>query len=123
VGQLVSAVKFIARDSAVLLVFEVLFTALFIYAFIMQWRAKRKRGVIGILQRGKESWQKLYIGFGIASLVIVQLISISEFARGYKVIISVIDLAGLIYLVFYNAWFRDKVIGLISKSEEMKERH
>ena len=122
-GQLVSAAIFIARDSAVLLVFEVLFVVLFIYAFIVQWRAKRKRGVIGILQRGKESWQKLYIGFGIASLVMVQLISLSEFARGYKVIISVIDLACLVYLVFYNAWFRDKVIGLISKSEEMKERH
>jgi len=120
-------------DSGVFLTFELLYLILFVYAFIQKRKsAKRegegktsaKKGIEGTLTvtRGSESWQKLSIAFGVASLVIIQLVSISGFGKGYKVIISIADLSFLIYLVFYNAWFRNKLIGLIGKSTGMEEK-
>ncbi len=118
-----SILKTIASDGVILITFEFLFLGLFVYALRIRWVIKRRTGAIAIITRGEESWQKLYIAFGIASLVILQLVNLSEFGRGYKVIISIIDLVCLVYLTFYNAWFRDKIIAIISKSKDMKEGH
>lgn len=68
-------------------------------------------------KRGEKSWSYFPLAYGILSVVVTQINSISEFAKGYKVLITVADLAILLYLSFFNSWFRNKTIGFINKSK------
>lgn len=132
--RVISVMEFVVSDRFIFPFSQVLFIDVFMYALNKRMRLikrileklggpKRGSEATAIVKRGPGSWQRLYLFFGFASVALMQLINISESLKGYKVIIGVIDLASLIYLVFFNAWFRNKVIGLISRSQEMEERY
>lgn len=73
------------------------------------------------VKRGDKSWNHFYLAYGILSVIVTQIISISEFGKGYKVLITVVDLALLLYLTFFNSWFRNKTIGFIIVSQSKEE--
>ena len=109
---------YIFSDSVVFIALHVGLVALVIYSVWGEWKMKRD---IASVKRGGKSWNHFYLAYGILSVVVTQIISISEFGKGYKVMITVIDLATLLYLAFFNSWFRNKTIGFINASQTKEE--
>jgi hypothetical protein len=72
--------------------------------------------------RGTESRKRFGAAYGFASIIVLQIINSSEAFKGYKVLLSVIDLGVLFYLCFFSSWFRNKVSGWINRWEQMRER-
>jgi len=99
--------------------FEILFLLFVVYVVMKDWKFRRSSG--GTVKRGKESWSYFYLTYGIASVIMMQIISVSDSLKNYKVVISVVNLGLLLYMCFFNGWFRNKIVGIISKSKEMKE--
>jgi len=112
------SLKCIFSDSIVFVALHAGLLALFIYAIWGQWKMK---GDMPSVKRSEKSWNYFYLAYGILSVVVTQIISISEFAKGYKVLITVVDLAILLYLAFFNGWFRNKTIGFIVASQSKEE--
>lgn len=114
---------FLLSDKVIFPLFEVSFVGLFVFAVLRErgWFV-RKTGGIAIVKRGQESWNKFNLTFGIASVVLMQVINSTDALEGYKTIISITNLAMLLYLAFFNSWFRNKTIGIISKSQQKEER-
>ncbi len=111
-------------DNVIFPAFEILFAGLFLFAFLREYGLfVKKTGVTAIVTRGEESWNKFYLAFGIVSVVLMQVINSADALKGYKTIISITNLAMLVYLVFFNSWFRNKTISLISKSQQKKEKY
>jgi hypothetical protein len=112
------SLKYILSDS---IVFAVLHLGLLALVFCaIRGERKMKRDMASV-KRGEESWNHFYLAYGILSVVVTQIISISEFGKGYKVLITVVDLAILLYLAIFNSWFRNKTIGFIVASKNKEE--
>lgn len=112
------------NDKIIFPAFEVLFFVLFIRAIIGEyWWLLIKTEAPKKVTRGEESWKMFYLGFGIVSVVLMQVINSSEALKGFKTIISIVNLAMLVYLAFFNGWFRNKTLGIITKSQQKEEKH
>lgn len=81
----------------------------------------RKGGIPTTVIRGDESWSQLALSYGVASVVTLQIINVSAAFDGYKVIISLFDLAVLLYLCFFNSWFRNWILLRVHKSKSKEE--
>jgi hypothetical protein len=111
------------NDKYIFVAFEAALVLLLFWAIVRDTGLlRRDRSITRELKRGQESWNKLYLAFGFSSVLTLQVINSSEAWKNYKVIISLFDISILCYLFFYNGWFRNKIIGFITKSTEMKER-
>ena len=110
--------KCIFSDSVGFVILHLGLLALLLYAVLGERKMKRDMASV---KRGEKSWNHFYLAYGILSVVITQIISISEFGKGYKVLITVVDLAILLYLAFFNSWFRNKTISLIVASQSKEE--
>lgn len=108
----------IFSDSIVFVALHVGLLALVIYAIRGEW--KMKHDMVSV-KRGDKGWNLLCLAYGILSVVVIQIISISEFGKGYKVIITVMDLAILLYLAFFNSWSRNIIIALFVLSKNKEE--
>ena len=73
------------------------------------------------VNRGEKSWNYFYLVYGVLSVIAIPVISLSEFGKGYKVSIALIDLGTLLYLALFNSWFRNKIIGFVVKSQTKEE--
>lgn len=108
-------IKYLIGDSVIFIALQIGLIVLFLYAI---WGdQKRKKRNIKI-KRGEKSWDHFYMAYGFLSVVVTQIISISEFGKGYKIIFTVVDLLVLLYLSFFNSWFRNKIMGFIVASNE-----
>jgi hypothetical protein len=112
-------IYYIARDKFTFPSFELLFLLFVFYVVFRDWRFRHLPG--GKVKRGEKSMGYLYLADGITSVIMMQIISVSDSLKGYKVNISVINLSLLLYMFFFNGWFRNKVIGVIIKSKEKEE--
>jgi dipeptide/tripeptide permease len=110
--------KYICEDSVVFVILHIGLLASFFYAVLAERKMNHDMPKV---KRGTESWNHFYLAYGILSVIVTQIISISEFGKGYKVSITVIDLAILLYLAFFNNWFRNKTIGIIVASQSREE--
>jgi len=116
---IISILKFLVSDKVIFPLFELLFLLFIVYAIVMNMISRRKG--VGAVKRGEKSWNYFYLSYGIASVILMQIISVSESLKDYKVIISIVNLIFLLYLTFYNGWFRNMILGFIRKSRELKE--
>jgi len=112
------SLKCIFSDSVVFVALHVGLLAIVVFAICGERKMKHDMASV---KRGDKSWNHFYLAYGILSVVVTQIISISEFGKGYKVVITVIDLAILLYLAFFNSWFRNKTIDLILASQTKEE--
>lgn len=115
---------FLLSDKFVFPLFEAAFLVLFVYAVlrVRGWFV-HKTGINATVKRGQESWNLLFnLAFGLASVILIFIIDSTEAMVGYKTLISIVNLAMLLYLALFNGWFRNKIIGIISKSQQMEER-
>ena len=113
---------FLLSDKVIFPLFEVIFFGLFVFAVLRERGGTKKTGAIAIVKRGQESWNKLNLAFGLGSIVLMQVINSADALEGYKTIISTANLAMLVYLTFFNSWFRSKTIGIIIESQQKEER-
>jgi len=97
-------------------VFEIIFFGTFLYALLIP-----PRGGIQII-RGESSWLKLITTWSILSVILSGIVSSCYFLDGIKTFFVILNLAMLIYLVFFNAWFRNKIIGYWSWLEKRPEK-
>lgn len=110
------------NDKIIFSLFEVFLVLIFIFS-IYRVNMAGKRGITITVKRGQESWQLLYLFYGITSIIMIQIITVARAFENYKVGISLLNLGILLYLTFYNSWFRNKILGYITKSKEQEERH
>lgn len=110
-------------DQIIFPLFEVFLLLVFLYAIVKEHRwFMKSTSVVLSVKRGEKTWNYFNLAYGIASVVLMQVINVSEALKGYKTIISLANLLILFYLAFFNSWFRNKIIGIIIKSQEKKER-
>lgn len=109
-------------DTIVFSTFQAIFLSLFLYAFVKDrgWFTLNT-GLSATLKRGKESWANFHLMYGLLAVVFVEVINTTETLKGFKTIITLTDLTVLFYLCFFNGWFRNKTIGIISASQNMEE--
>jgi len=122
-NKALSTLKLLISDKVIFPAFEGLFFSLFLYAVAKEigWFKKKTR-VVPIVKRGEKSWNYFYLAFGIISIILMQVINSSEALKGYKTFISLTNLLMLLYLAFFNSWFRNKIIGIINKSKTKEEQ-
>lgn len=111
-------VQYIFHDSVVFVALHIGLIALVVYAI---WGERKMKSDIASVKRASKSWDYFNLAYGMLSVVVIQIISISEFGKGCKVLISIFDLGLLFYLAFFNSWFRNKTIGVISASQIKEE--
>lgn len=118
-NKICSIVATLFSDQVIFPLFEILLFIIFLYASAKEYRwFTKEASIYGAVKRGEKSWNHFYLAYGVASVVLLQVINSSEALKGYKIIISLINLFILFYLAFFNSWFRNKIIGVIIKSQE-----
>jgi len=68
---------------------------------------------------GQEGWAAFPLVYGFLSVLLLQVVSVAEVAKGYKVLITVIDLGIALYMCFFSYWFRQKILSLVNVSREL----
>jgi hypothetical protein len=91
-------------------VFMAVHLGFFAFVCIAILREQKMRRDIVSVKRGKESLNYFPIAYGILSVIIIQMLCLSEFGKGYKIVIAIFDLVTLLYMTFFNSWFRNKII-------------
>lgn len=103
--------------------FQLLLVVLAIYGLRMDkgWFMPRSPLEGSSVQRGPESWNQLDFAFGIVSVNLLQVIGNSDAFPGVMFGLGLLDLTLLIYLFFFNGWFRNKTLGWVSKARTLNE--
>jgi hypothetical protein len=81
------------------------------------------RGSGIVVRRGKRAWDYLSLAYGFALLIILEIVSLTEAFPHHKTSIALLDIAAVTYLVFFNSWFRNKLLGFLVASETKEEHH
>ncbi|HHT9109745.1 MAG TPA: hypothetical protein ACFYDZ_01130 [Candidatus Brocadiaceae bacterium] len=121
-AELMLFLKYVISDALMFSAFQIIFLALFLFALVKDrgWFA-RDTGCSATVKRGKESWANFHLMYGLLAVVFVEVINTTEIFKGFKTIITLADLSALFYLCFFNGWFRNKTISIISASQNMEE--
>jgi hypothetical protein len=101
-------------------VFEILFLLFFVFAFFKDITVRHGGPSV---TRGEESRKTLHLAYGFAAVLLMQVINSTEAYKGYKTIISVVNLAILLYLAYVNNWCRNKIVGIAILWQKKAERH
>jgi len=102
-------------DKIIVSIFEIAILIFLIFVIIKENIIKRKKGIKLTVERGEISWGYLTATFGILSLSSFYIVELSEFFKGYKVIITLFNQISFLYLCYCTNWLRNKIIGLYSK--------
>lgn len=57
------------------------------------------------------------------SLISAQLISLMEWGKNYKFSIYLVNVLVIVYLGFYNHWFKNELMAILRKYEERWDSH
>lgn len=113
----------VAQDKHVFPIFQVLIALVLTYGLIKEYGRLRQKGSVTLsVKRGKESWNYFHLMYALLVVVIVEVNNTAEALKGCKTIITLLDLAALFYLCFFNGWFRNRTLGLIRASLNKEER-
>lgn len=114
---IIKLTKCFLSDKYIFPLFEGLFFFFFLFAAlkdVIARQIRKKPGVSFTLMRGEESMNWFFVAYGLTSVIIIQIINSAETFGGYKTLISLLNLAMLCYLSFFNNWFRNKIVGTIA---------
>ena len=116
-------VKFLLSDQLTFPAFQLAFLLFAIYACAKDRGIFVRKGSCSLtVKRGEESWKNFNLAYGVLAVVFLQAINATEAWRGYKTVVTIIDLSLLLYLCFFSGWCRNKILGVILSSKEMEER-
>lgn len=123
IDSLVAGLKVFSSDA---FFFKFLQIFLWIFGFICLLNDYKpncmKNGIEATVTRGEKSWSHLNLMYGILSISILEVNNNTTALNGYISIINVADLSLLFYLCFFNSYFRNKIIGVISSSQQKEEK-
>jgi len=112
--------------------FQIGFCILVLVAFVKdkQFLRRIRRRVFGppslevsaSVKRGEESWNAFLLAHGIASVSFIGIIASTSAFSHHKSFFMLTNLLVLLYLFFFNAWFRNKILSLISKAKTLEEK-
>lgn len=74
------------------------------------------------VKRGDKSWNYFVIVCNILLVLVIAIISVLSIEWLYKVVLILISSVFIFWLCFFNAWFRNKIVGIMSKSQEKVEK-
>ena len=102
--------------------FEFIFFALFLRGIIsdLGW-FRPKSGIKIALTRGHESWSHFAFAYGTSAVILLEIINTAKAAEGYKTVVTIVDMAMLLYLCFYSSWCRNQIVGIVTKSKNKIE--
>ncbi len=108
-------------DWLVFPIFEAVIAIVFIFAIVHDgWR--RHGDGIATVQRGPKSRAAFYVAFGMISLVLIHVVNSTSALVGFKTVFHLFNFTALVYIVFFNSWGRNKVIGVVNAFEQWEER-
>jgi hypothetical protein len=114
----------ILHDQFAFWVFEFLFFILFMRSVISDFGWFNSNPEIAMaLTRGDESWKCFVFVYTTTALIFLELINTTKAVDDYKTIITIANMAMLLYLCFYNSWFRNQIVGIVMKSKDKVEQH
>jgi|GEM_PF-6598459 len=73
------------------------------------------------IKRGEVSWAYFPLAYSILLTISIGIISVLEICYIYKILLIMVDSVVLFKLCFFNGWFRNKIVGLFSKSKKFEE--
>jgi len=73
------------------------------------------------VKRGEKSMAALYVMFGVATALFTFTIQVAGSFVNYKVILTIVDYGFLVYLFFFNSWFRDCLLRLFARIQEERD--
>ncbi len=130
--EALSLARYVSSDRIFFFVFEIAFWILVIAAYFKekQFGRRLRRRVFGppgleatlSVKRGDESWNAFILAYGIASIIFTEVIASTSAFPNHKTILMVSNLGALLYLSFFNGWFRNRVLGLILKARTFEEK-
>jgi hypothetical protein len=118
----------ILSDKYVFPAFEISLGLLFLYAHqkdlrvfrrvsrAVRTRVRRRSGPRGSdsaelsVQRGPESREQFYLAYGFVSVIVLQVVNAAQTLQDHKTILSILDIAILVYLAYFSGWMRNKII-------------
>jgi len=74
------------------------------------------------VKRGEESRKRFHQGYLFLSVIITQVVSSTESWKGYKTAITVVNLSLLVYLAYFNVWWRNTLLGFLDWWSQRPER-
>jgi len=89
----------------------------------LEVKAETKPSIKLEVKRGEKSWNYFPIMYAILLAVILTIISVLNIQWFYKIILIVLSAIILFWLCFFNNWFRNKTVGLMTKSQEKVEKY
>ena len=107
-----SLVQVLFSDALVFIALQVLVLFVIIYAGVFG-RKKIVRHHVPHVLRAKY----LVLAYSVLSAAFIQAISTTELFSGFKLIITVSNLSAILYLCFFNIWFRSILARIIVKVE------
>ncbi|HAF21428.1 MAG TPA: hypothetical protein DCK93_00715 [Blastocatellia bacterium] len=131
-GKASLLIRLVSSDRIFFFAFEIAFWLFVIAAYLKekQFGRRLRRKIFGppgleatlSVKRGEESWNAFILAYGIASVVFTEVIGSTSAFPNHKTILMVSNLGALLYLSFFNGWFRNRVLGLILKAKTFEEK-
>lgn len=71
--------------------------------------------------RGEMSWAYFPIAYSLLLTFFIGIISVVDIWYVYRIGLMIVSAAILFRLCFFNAWFRNKIVGVFSRSKDFEE--
>ena len=115
-------IKCLLSDQFIFPAFQVAFLLFTIFAWAKNCGFFTPKGLGSLsVKRGEKSWNYFHLAYALLVVVFVAAINTTEAWKGYKTLVTIVDLALLLYLCFFNGWCRNKILDVISASQQMEE--
>jgi hypothetical protein len=80
-------------------------------------------GIQRDVKRSDNSLSYFYLFYTAFSVIVFWLPLTVESAKSYRIVLSLFNLSATIYLCFFNAWFRNLIIGLVNRVRTKVEHY
>ena len=124
--HMIATIQWLASDAVIFPLFQFLFFALIAYAMYKDV-SRRRKGAKATAKSTDvarlsvtptaENWNRYHITSAALSALLVLVIDSTNALQNYKTIISLADLTGLLYLTYFNLWFRNKIEAAFTKAQ------
>jgi len=103
----------ITGDLVAVIIQELILFGLVILAIVRTIAIKiksRRSNLQATVNRGPQSMSSIHAWFGITSVLFTLAIDVADALAGYKALVVLINYSLLLYLFFFNSWFRNQVL-------------
>lgn len=114
--EFLNSFQLIFSDAIVFLAVQIIIVATVVFAVGEDRRSQAKRASISI------NPSHLVLAYSVVSASVIQSVSAAVLFSGYKMVITLADLAAAFYLCFYSPWFRGIVSRVLRTVENNSRR-